>query len=331
MIEIIMTFLSRCNYIILAVLFLYLVWLLREYWKLRKTGIVRAEIVSSDDEGEALIITLLFAETLIYNYIYKFDRAKSEAVFLKEQWHFFAVWSFLVLCVIIKTIIKHKGFHSMKRNIICAILSFLDTTGLLVERCGKSNWRWILFVGIAVIAKCMASLMGISLLQNEIGFFVFLAMLLLIALGSISKAMHSATWLCITWCVGSLFFCVIVYGVYKDENLFKSVINRNIMSAYGAMVFIMIAWWCITICWAEDRVAKIAATFISTLIGLITAIINIVLLVMAPLIEEVQFDVSPDVFLSLAVNLCLLPLLTASLLSKLIKELQIYWREKYCR
>lgn len=36
-----------------------------------------------------------------------------------------------------------------------------------------------------------------------------------------------------------------------------------------------------------------------------------------------------SILYSLAVNLFLLPLLAASLLSRFVKELQIYWREKY--
>jgi len=56
---------------------------------------------------------------------------------------------------------------------------------------------------------------------------------------------------------------------------------------------------------------------------------NIILLVIRPALTNVPAGADADLILSLAVNLFLLPLLAASLLSRFVKELQIYWREKH--
>ena len=166
-------------------------------------------------------------------------------------------------------------------------------------------------------------------LSKSIEFFVVLAISILYSLAAIYKAMYSATWLCITCFFGTVLFGAVLYDVFSGNLPAFSVLQGNGFLLYCFFVVVVTFWWCLTICWAEARAALLASSLISTVIGLITGIANIILLVIRPALTNVPAGADADLILSLAVNLFLLPLLAASLLSRFVKELQIYWREKH--
>ena len=53
MIEWLISFGNGCHYITMAFLLLYLLWLVRESFRTRKSGVVREEIMYSDDAGKS--------------------------------------------------------------------------------------------------------------------------------------------------------------------------------------------------------------------------------------------------------------------------------------
>ena len=55
MIEWLISFGNGCHYITMAFLLLYLLWLVRESFRTRKSGVVREEIMCSDDAGKCFL------------------------------------------------------------------------------------------------------------------------------------------------------------------------------------------------------------------------------------------------------------------------------------
>ena len=65
MIEWLISFGNGCHYITMAFLLLYLLWLVRESFRTRKSGVVREEIMCSDDAGKCFLALWLAAEYLM--------------------------------------------------------------------------------------------------------------------------------------------------------------------------------------------------------------------------------------------------------------------------
>ena len=59
MIEWLISFGNGCHYITMAFLLLYLLWLVRESFRTRKSGVVREEIMYSDDAGKCFLALCL--------------------------------------------------------------------------------------------------------------------------------------------------------------------------------------------------------------------------------------------------------------------------------
>ena len=311
---------DACFYATAVFLTLYLIRVICAYFHMKRTCLAYETVLFSDNAGKALVMVWLAVEYMLQRYLML---SESLHGFL---WKYALLWSIFILCVIIEKSTKRKGFRLMIRRIVSKIFQALDTSRDFVKRCSKNSQRWSIVLLVIIGAQCFifpSSITGAPLITN----ILVLSLLMVYSLTGIYKAMYSATWLCITWLIGGFLFGTFLYDFFSKVLLSISSLHGNEKLFYCFFVVAMNIWWCITICWAEDRPAQIAASLISTLIGLITAIANIMLLVIRPALSDVPSDA--DIILPLSVNLFLLPLLSASLISKFIKELQIYWREKY--
>ena len=326
MIEWLISFGNGCHYITMAFLLLYLLWLVRESFRTRKSGVVREEIMCSDDAGKCFLALWLAAEYLMReNFPFSLYPHYT-------AWKYWIAWPLLILCVIMEKSIKYRGFRIMIRRGISALFGKLDNARDFIERGSHGPQRWVILFILVIFGQSFVSIPDIAAspdLSKSIEFFVVLAISILYSLAAIYKAMYSATWLCITWFFGTVLFGAVLYDVFSGNLPAFSVLQGNGFLLYCFLVVVGTFWWCLTICWAEARAALLASSLISTVIGLITGIANIILLVIRPALTNVPAGADADLILSLAVNLFLLPLLAASLLSRFVKELQIYWREKH--
>ena len=102
MIEWLISFGNGCHYITMAFLLLYLLWLVRESFRTRKSGVVREEIMCSDDAGKCFLALWLAAEYLMReNFPFSLYPHYT-------AWKYWIAWPLLILCVIMEKSIQHK-------------------------------------------------------------------------------------------------------------------------------------------------------------------------------------------------------------------------------
>ena len=122
MIEWLISFGNGCHYITMAFLLLYLLWLVRESFRTRKSGVVREEIMCSDDAGKCFLALWLAAEYLMReNFPFSLYPHYT-------AWKYWIAWPLLILCVIMEKSIKYRGFRIMIRRGISALFGKLDNT-----------------------------------------------------------------------------------------------------------------------------------------------------------------------------------------------------------
>ena len=107
MIEWLISFGNGCHYITMAFLLLYLLWLVRESFRTRKSGVVREEIMYSDDAGKCFLALWLAAEYLMRE---NFPFSLYPHYTAQKYW---IAWPLLILCVGIEKGLKHKGLSQL--------------------------------------------------------------------------------------------------------------------------------------------------------------------------------------------------------------------------
>ena len=138
MIEWLISFGNGCHYITMAFLLLYLLWLVRESFRTRKSGVVREEIMYSDDAGKCFLALWLAAEYLMReNFPFSLYPHYT-------AWKYWIAWPLLILCVIMEKSIKYRGFRIMIRRGISALFGKLDNARDFIERGSHGPQRWVI-------------------------------------------------------------------------------------------------------------------------------------------------------------------------------------------
>lgn len=233
MIEWLISFGNGCHYITMAFLLLYLLWLVRESFRTRKSGVVREEIMCSDDAGKCFLALWLAAEYLMReNFPFSLYPHYT-------AWKYWIAWPLLILCVIMEKSIKYRGFRIMIRRGISALFGKLDNARDFIERGSHGPQRWVILFILVIFGQSFVSIPDIAAspdLSKSIEFFVVLAISILYSLAAIYKAMYSATWLCITWFLEPsylvLFFMMSFQAIFRHSASCKATVFFCIASLW---------------------------------------------------------------------------------------------------
>ena len=179
MIEWLISFGNGCHYITRAFLLLYLLWLVRESFRTRKSGVVREEIMYSDDAGKCFLALWLAIEYLMReNFPFSLYPHYT-------AWKYWIAWPLLILCVIMEKSIKYRGFRMMIRRGISALFGKLDNARDFIERGSHGPQRWVILFLLVIFGQSFVSIPDIAAspdLSKSIEFFVVLAISILYSL-----------------------------------------------------------------------------------------------------------------------------------------------------
>ncbi|MBN3010480.1 hypothetical protein [Ruthenibacterium lactatiformans] len=187
MIEWLISFGNGCHYITMAFLLLYLLWLVRESFRTRKSGVVREEIMYSDDAGKCFLALWLAIEYLMReNFPFSLYPHYT-------AWKYWIAWPLLILCVIMEKSIKYRGFRMMIRRGISALFGKLDNARDFIERGSHGPQRWVILFLLVIFGQSFVSIPDIAAspdLSKSIEFFVVLAISILYSLYNFGKGNH---------------------------------------------------------------------------------------------------------------------------------------------
>lgn len=143
------------------------------------------------------------------------------------------------------------------------------------------------------------------------------------------RAFSSVRKLLLFWVIGAVVMgALAISAVISVSNSTNSSYTTSAVGAYALFTVVFVLWWVITGCMAEAEVVKVAASFVNAVTTIATVVGNIIL---AYVQEWLSSTMGQDPLKELVnasfivtVNMFLLPVLTAGLLTSAAKELQLY-------
>nr|WP_317407419.1 hypothetical protein [Fournierella massiliensis] len=229
-------------------------------------------------------------------------------------------------CAIMFSIQKHGGIKKIMRYIAEQFFESVHACRSLLVR--FSEWRYFdlaqNILTICLIAGFLITSNAASLRQGLL--FPSLLLLVMYSVRFIYQALSSVRKLLVFWLFSPFLLLPISCAVIKAGA--KTPPALTFWFEYFFFVLLFILWWSFTACMADDDVAKLASAFISTITTIGTIGSNIVLVFAEQYIIDF-FSGSAEasaVYSAIVIitNMIFLPLLSASLLASLAKDLQIY-------